>query len=103
MADRASFGKPLTGFTGDILENTVPKKIRVKFSWTALYQTAALAAPESEKNIENIDAVMPIIYLDAVWLEVEYQKLGEDPYAPRGIEKEMLFSTRFRTKERLLF
>jgi hypothetical protein len=50
------------GFTGDILENTVPKKIRVKFSWTALYQTDAPAAPEAGENIENIEAILENLF-----------------------------------------
>jgi hypothetical protein len=32
------------------------------------------------RSVPTFDAVGPIIYLDAVWLEVEYEKVGEDPH-----------------------
>jgi hypothetical protein len=39
------------------------------------------------QSVPVIDSIAPIIYLDAVWLEVEYQRQEEEPYTPSG-EKE---------------
>ncbi|HXK37967.1 MAG TPA: hypothetical protein VJ579_02785 [Candidatus Paceibacterota bacterium] len=32
------------------------------------------------RSVPTLDAVMPIIYLDAVWLAVEYERVGDDPH-----------------------
>ena len=43
----------------------------------------------SVQGVPTLDSIAPTIYLDAIWLEVEYQKstedkLGEDPLPPPG-------------------
>lgn len=36
------------------------------------------------QSVPVIDSIAPIIYLDSVWLEVEYQNSWEDPFVPPG-------------------
>ena len=45
-------------------------------------------------NTPILDSLVPTIYLDAVWLEVEYQNLLEDPFPPPGsLEGDIIIST----------
>ncbi len=44
------------GFAGDISENTVPKKILVKFSWAVEYDSPSVEVPNPETDISESDA-----------------------------------------------
>jgi len=52
----------------------------------------------SVQGVPTLDSIAPTIYLDAIWLEVEYQKstedkLGEDPFPPPGsLEGDVIIS-----------
>ena len=52
----------------------------------------------SVQGVPTLDSIAPTIYLDAIWLEVEYQKstedkLGEDPLPPPGsLEGDIIIS-----------
>lgn len=80
------------GFSGDILENTVPKKILVRFSWAVEYPKLDSAALQIKDATTTTDSIEQLENEDIDVTDISNPPDGESSVEPEAVEPEAMGS-----------